>query len=361
MKVSKHKYTLLLALFFLGACQKNAIEVAPQRPQVPPIDPQTRIQILENAVIVDETGVENPVQIEGSGLRPFGLLYELPGQPSSGAVCTVTHYRNGIILTAAHCVDDYPKIPAHDFYVVYYNKFGNKAYAPIQSIIYLGTSAQIDMAVLKVAQPVAESWDTLDGNLKQYEPDEVGSTHPHVHSIRLWTIDPFDHYPNIEKMYAGRQGGVFMPRDCLGSRTAPQLLYKQPDELPIPKYLGATARIDYRMSANENLFMDHCSLPIVRGNSGALISERDNPQLVHAIVSRSSENFSTINRYYVGNKGLEREFDIKEEQIRLWKDPSRRWRMDRRERSVNYYNQMFSFGTVVEQILPKHPELSYLK
>ena len=290
----------------LGGCAAQSRDAGTARPPVvideTPLDPAARNAYLAQFPLLDadgsQTGVEDPV----TGLRGFGVLLKLP-QSGNITVCSASHVLAGIVATNAHCLPGYPNVKPENFFVVYYTFQGKKTYTQITRMLFVGNPIADDVALLEIGQSAAAEWDSIGGGIKSLK-DSVGRRPPDTRRVTVWAFDPFTADSPIGAQY-GRAGMRFHSRECLLSRTLPEVMgFSQTDNREERvNVLGTT-------NAKESLhvFLDQCSSPLVLGNSGSLItmanSVREKIGIYHWVVGPTAAAMKRFSSFdYTGNDG----------------------------------------------------------
>lgn len=206
---------------------------------------------------------ERPVS---NGKSPFGVLIGF-GKPGFMSYCSVSHVLKGVVLTATHCIT--AGSVAGDYYFLYFNKAGQKKITRGTSFQFSGNADQGDVTLIRVDNRSAE-WDTLDYTMEDTSTErdlEIGQV---SHPVTLWSFDPSQR--GTDRLMS------FRPRKCILGRTAPHITIGYND--------GTEGKKEYKDKYNSRYwqFFDECDSPTIQGNSGGLISERDNYSRVHGVL-----------------------------------------------------------------------------
>lgn len=300
--MSRWGSVLVLGICLLSACSKNsARDNSTTSFDVPVLDAD-RQSFLANFPLLDINGDMRPPVVGNSREWPLGALIYMP--PSGrGGFCSVSHVSSGKVAANAHCVMEDGR--AYNYFVVYYDRNGRKAFDRVKTIDYQGNSETDDVAILSLTETGESRWHVINAKIVPTNQD-AGLLPPVNEAVTIWSFNPTpENHPDLYAKYKG-PGMKFEPKSCSVSRTAPRVFGVQKDALG-----NVVSRINIRTRAQErlHLFVDACSKRMVKGNSGSLISEASNFQRVlgvyHWIVS-VNERYSTVE--YTGNNGQQLEF-----------------------------------------------------
>jgi len=280
---------LLLVGLSLAACSSNLSSTGhPTAPEADefPMDPEKREAYLNSFQLTDLNGEEAAPRInDATGTTPFGVLVKLPatGLPSA---CSVSHLWSGQLVTNAHCVSGHRTMGIQNFFLVFYNREGQRTHIPVESLAYLGDTTGVDIAVLKISDEHAKQWDTLNAEVVP-NPELAGQ-------VTLWGFDPIN-------LTQGGTGMAFSPKACLASRTKPQVLgVKESGERE--SVLG-----NVKLDAENHIFVDRCNVKLVAGNSGSLITGLNDSKVAfgvyHWAITPTTEATNKFTRFeYFGNE-----------------------------------------------------------
>lgn len=234
-----------------------------------------------------------------AGKAPFGVLLGFVNTHQL-EMCTINHWKDGQLLTNAHCVGSNPSPDA--YYVVFYDKSGTHRYAAVQSFGYIGSTDADDVAVLNVDPKDVADWDALDATLESTADTVNMGLGVDTFETTVWSFDPLSSHPELGSLYHGSEGAVFYPKECTGFRTLPDihLVAKNGDVLTYP----ATT-----VDVNKHILLDRCDRDPIQGNSGSWISAASDPSkgygLFHWIITlRNQPIVQTLRTFqYTGSDG----------------------------------------------------------
>jgi hypothetical protein len=187
-------------------------------------------------------------------------------------LCTVTHFTRQQALVNAHCLEKDPS--PENYYLVFYDSSGIHSYLAVRSFGYVGDTRSDDVAILNLDPQDSAGWDTLDATLTNTDSLINRGLGTGDIPVTVWTFDPLTDHPNLARNYGGRQGGVFRPKECTGFRTQPviEMINLASNAVPYPPT---------PVDPQKHIFLDRCSGLPMPGNSGSLITERQD--ITHAI------------------------------------------------------------------------------
>ena len=268
---------------------------------VPKLD-SDREEFLHRFPLLNDAEEMSAPRDPQTGKAPFGVLIHMP-KLGEGMFCSVAHVSPGRVTANAHCIkkDSSPS----EYFLVFYNKRNWKRFERIQAFVYIGDAESDDIAVLQVSQSVARNWDTIEGRVVRSQR-EIDQPVAQSHQVTLWSFNPFGgNHPELEQKYQG-PGMRFMPKHCNASRTKPSVTGLAIDEM------GVTVnkvKINHSKPQSQmHWFVDACDNRPVKGNSGSLITLRDDISRVvgayHWNIPQSPEYRGQFNRFeYTGNDG----------------------------------------------------------
>jgi len=284
------KVILLVLGLMIAACSADLRPIPPAHaePEQSPMAPFERENYLNSFPLTNLSGIEAAPRISEDGIAPFGVLLKLP-QDAQVSACSVTHLSPGWLVTNAHCVNGFRSLGAQNFFVVYYNKENQRVHIPLESIGFLGDLGLNDVAILKISEAHAKTWDSLSataGNMRSLNT---------MGDVTLWGFDPIT-------LPDGGSAMAFSPKHCLASREKPDVQGIKPDETK------TSVLTQVRLEPDHHIFVDHCSAPLVPGNSGSLITVAKAPTQilgVHQWAITPTEDAKFLTAFeYVGNQRI---------------------------------------------------------
>ena len=349
MQAAIRKLFLLLCLgsllAFVGCSLDDFAPNSDQPSFEAPMDPADREALLEHFPLLDQAQNPAPAYEPTTHTAPFGVLVLM--MKTDGYYCSASHIVPGRVVTNAHCVN-HPGAAPSDYSVVFYNHQGTEVHYQVQDFRYVGDTNADDIAVLDIADEAANEWDSAgDAQLPTDKliPDPPMST-PADHqefAVRLWSFDPFVdrqdvEYDNGKFGIEDEVGMIFSPRKCQGSRTLPTVQ---------GVVLNGDGSINHvqtfpanQLNPRIHVFLDQCDRAPIRGNSGSLITDRDNftakVGVYHWAYSPTDTTKVNFNYYnYTGNDGTTHQLTLQQLKGGLF----------------------FGVGTVFESELLAHPAL----
>ncbi len=299
------------ALFALAGCGKPGVD--PQGLptfKVPPLD-KDREKFLQTFPLIDEHDQEAPPFDPVTKKSPFGVLVHMPSS-GYGKFCSLAHASPGVVTTNAHCVVQDPSIA--NYFVVYYDRQGEKRFSRVESFDYVGNVDADDIAILRISSDAKESWDTIGGKAVQ-SAAEVGKRIPVLHKVVLWSFNPIKgNHPELEKEY-GPVGMRFTPRTCDASRSEPRLKGIITDEAG-----EVTRKVNIQANRGDlklHWFVDHCNIRPIKGNSGSLFTEASDISrplgVFHWVIPYDEVGMSKYHHFeYAGNDNVHHEISTEE-------------------------------------------------
>lgn len=287
----KNLFFFVFSIVFVIGCSKNVVSVGPPTIKIPPqTTPQERYNFALRFMLLDSTGAKSAPVIEQTKTWPLGVLISFPSKTDLG-YCSASHIEEGKILTNAHCIK--PGLEPEKYYAVFYNKYGIKDLANIQKIEYVGNheAPEVnDIAILTIKKEDSERWHTTNNNVQTVKD---------VQEITIWSFDPMNAWPQYIQKWKNEYGMVFHPNNCLASQNLP--------EVKASLESGTNVNIGFNYTAEKHLIMDNCQHDVIKGNSGSLVTLKDdfNVQLATAfskVPMQSFEGEKTLKVLYGGNK-----------------------------------------------------------
>jgi hypothetical protein len=241
---------------------------------------ESKLAELQAFVLLDLQGNETPPKVPELYSAPFGVLITRAG---GIGMCTATHLGSGIGVTAAHCVHQ-----GAEHYVIFYTKGGQKVAYPVLKFPYVG-SGNNDIAAFQIGDDAAALWDAAGSEL-------AGASQG---AVRIWSFTPLQHFPNLQNRSRGAYGMVFTPNRCTASHIRPRIEAWAGD----PERKLAQIEFSNGSTETEHLFVDKCERPIVKGNSGSLVTSESGFQKKIGILHYTSARKSDITQY-LRSKGV---------------------------------------------------------
>ncbi|MBY0372329.1 hypothetical protein K2X33_16735 [bacterium] len=281
--------------------------------QVPPLESQ-RIEMLRRFPLVNAQEEESAPMDPVSGRAPFGALVHMPAS-GKGGFCSVAHVTRGFVTANAHCIDE--DKDAGNYFVVFYNRRNWKRYERVLSFAYVGNRESLDVAVLKISDDAASSWDTVDGDNIPAERD-LENSDAIMHKVIAWTFNPFEkNHPELFERYKG-PGMRFYPKHCNAARKPPELFGVGLNNGKPGKTHIRSPREDVK---GMHWFIDDCDGRPVKGNSGSLVTDANDIRkmlgVFHWTVEADEKDQEKFNHFEY--KSLDGH-----EQVLSWEDMSKR-------------------------------------
>lgn len=190
-----------------------------------------------------------------SGSHPAGVLLDFVGRGKVG-FCSASHLRRGRVLTNSHCLEG----TGNERYVLYNDTTGARRYARVTRVTYQGDETE-DLAILEIPEAAANEWEVASTAISPTADKKGRALGTANFPVTLWSFDPVLDDPYGLAMR-------FEPKRCIGFRTRPVVTGIRPG--------GGTETVPLQpVNADLHLMFDQCSAPVRQGNSGSLVSLRD--------------------------------------------------------------------------------------
>lgn len=255
---------IALSAILVGACG-TGLDTDADLPRFDVPEEANRAQFLRDFVLLDPEGREAPHFDASTGKAPFGALVYMPLKSSGkkGSYCTLSHLREGEVVTNAHCVED-DSDPAN-YFVVFYTRTGIKKAYRIGNFISVGDSDAQDYAVLRISNRAAREFDVMDPEV--VDTTGIVQVRPAaVQRVSIWSYDPlYNHVADFNR-YNQHAGMKAKRSDCNMSRTLGELT-------AVNNNTGGQYRIGLsQVNPQQHLVIDGCSQKLISGNSGSIIT-----------------------------------------------------------------------------------------